>query len=384
MDRPKETYSDKDQGAMDAQNELDNRSPEDCLEWSDEDWKNEHSKLENLPFLTADRKLYSKIIEPFDEVSRVRALPDVSAWDPNALCEMVDPRLIVRAPAFDNWSTHYHPCHTEDSKEKNESSVVEIARKIVRNVTPLTGDDINDEKILESLDDVFEKRGVKLKKIHGPRGPIYLVVDGSHRTASAKLVGLKKIWASVGECEPEKGIDLWFEACRDMPEEAIRELMRIYDLIYPPTKEGLENEKKLFREAQDKSGEYLEMKKQYYIERKRTAIAESLRYPGEEEILEGSYAIYEKLRYDEVFKQIQKEEALEHIRRYMQEYEDEADEFYEEYRCEMTSFGCLLNRDGSESSTHVLSYDVGYNSHLLVISRAVKEYERRYPDEIAK
>lgn len=389
MKRPEAAYLDENQHAIKTQSEIDNRSPEECLGWSDDDWKNAHRELKNLPYLTANHELYSKIEDAFYDISQVRGLSSVSEYDSKASAEMIDPRLIVRAPSFQNWSSYYHPYHTKESEERNESCVVEIARKIARRTTSLPEDGTNDEGILKSLHDIFHKEdtnivGVKLNRINGPRGPIYLVSDGSHRIAAAKLVGLKEIWASVGEIEPEKGINLWFDACREMPEEARRELMRIYDLVYPPTEEDLANEEKLSAEARKREREYSEMKQQYYIERERKSVASALKFAERKRVFERAQRIYEKLKGDPVFEQIRSKEALEHIREYMQENKNQAIRFYEEYRCEMTSTGRLLNKDGSESYIHTTGYDVGPFSYSVVLARAVKTYEQRYPDKIAE
>lgn len=373
MKRLESTYLDENKQAISTQKEISQRSPGECLEWSDEDWQNAHSKLSNLPYLTPDHKLYSKISSTFYEVSEVRGLSNVNEYDSNASVEMVDPRLIVRAPSFKNWSSHYHPCRSKESEQIGEPSVIEIARKITQRKS----------KSMEKLDDIYQANsaGVKLKRINGPRGPIYLVSDGSHRVAAAKLVGLSQLRAMVGETKSDIETDFWFEAIREMSEEAKHELMRVYDLVYPPAKEDLANEEKLTVKAKRQEEKYLEIKNQYYIEREREAIARALKNSERKKIFDRAGRIYAKLKGDPVFEQIRREEALAHIREYMEEHED--DYFHERYTYEMTSNGWLLNKDG-EPDFPVVGYDVEPNSYSVVLTRAVKAYEHYYPDKIAE
>ncbi len=164
----------------------------------------------------------------------------------------------------------------------------------------------------------------------------------------------------------------------NMPDGVKRELMKIHSYLQSPTEAGLVNEETLTAEAK----RYLEAKKQYLIQREREEVENAVKNAEQEREFERASRIYAKLKGDPVFEQIRIEEALEHIREYMEEHED--DSFNNTYKCEMTPDGYLLEKDGSKSYTRVTGYDVGRNSYSVVLARAVRVYERRYPNRIAE
>ena len=213
--------------------------------------------MKKLPYLAPnDLQTYAEIDSAIFHLYEDHKLKTVNEYSPQAVNEVIDPRHVVRAPSFDDWTTSYHLQRTEEARMSDEPSVVEIAKKMVRVISGETrkykkliqkADDAQDRIDLEDelvnkvdmeLDTIFRGGDIKMKRIEGPRGPIYFVSDGSHRVAASKLVGLTKILASVGgPKDREKAKDLWGELLVKLPEEARHELLRVYDQVYPETKE---------------------------------------------------------------------------------------------------------------------------------------------------
>lgn len=94
---------------------------------------------------------------------------------------MVDTAAIVGSvsPAFENWSNEY---------EDRQGRVVDVAQQLMKGTK-------------ESVDNVFHvtdsQKGIQLKKLSGPGGDLFFVVEGTHRVAGAKLARLPELPAQV-------------------------------------------------------------------------------------------------------------------------------------------------------------------------------------------
>ncbi len=134
-------------------------------------------------------------------------------------------------------------------------------------------------------------------------------------------------------------------------------------------------------ELQEDAKRYLELRKKYLIERKRKDAEQALKDAEQEKAFDRAQKIYAKLKGDPIFEQIRKEAALAHIKDYAAKHPD--DVVLKEYTLEMTPDGWLIDKNG-KPSVPVTGCDCGPNSFLVVLARAVKEFERRYPDQIKK
>ena len=88
----------------------------------------------------------------------------------------------------DGWSHEYH---------SRTGRIVQIATNLLRGVLQ-----DRDDMVKAAIDHVFHHQNkpyerIQLFVLEGPGGPIYLVEDGTHRVAAAKLLGLKRIPCSV-------------------------------------------------------------------------------------------------------------------------------------------------------------------------------------------
>ena len=104
----------------------------DRLLWIDSDWKSEQEKLADLPYFG---KKNEKANMEFDSARNILAdyygYEMIDEYGFEAPIEIVDPKMVIRAPCFKNWSDSYHEVRTQDSVIKNENSVIEIAKKMV-------------------------------------------------------------------------------------------------------------------------------------------------------------------------------------------------------------------------------------------------------------
>lgn len=121
-------------------------------------------RLVDLPYLPADH--FHQIL-------------DYDGVDEGVMMVATDAIVGSVSPAFRDWSTEY-----DDRRGRS----VAVAQELIRG-TP------------ESIDHVFHvsdpRGGIKLKKVSGPAGDLFFVVDGTHRVAGSKLVGLHKLPARV-------------------------------------------------------------------------------------------------------------------------------------------------------------------------------------------
>ena len=223
--------------------------------WSSAEWKEQQGAMKNEPYLAADHKVFGDIDRAFFEIERQNQLERTFERSPDAPYQSVDTRLIIRAPSFKNWGDSYHTTRREGTLEREENAVIEIARQISSHVNeildnPKLTPKNQQSKIDEELEhaNIFSRDGfpVYLKEYEGPRGPVYVVQDGSHRVAAAKLVGLDRIQGHVGSSpDITTARKVWYEALALMPEQAQNALRATYDQVHPPTA----SEKKADREV---------------------------------------------------------------------------------------------------------------------------------------
>ncbi|MBT3230400.1 hypothetical protein HN358_01265 [Candidatus Uhrbacteria bacterium] len=94
---------------------------------------------------------------------------------------LVDTKAIVGtvSGAFKNWGDEY---------QSRKGQVVDVAESLI------SGSDGDVERVFHMNSPTG---GVKLRKISGPSGDLFFCIDGTHRTASAKLVNLGEMPARV-------------------------------------------------------------------------------------------------------------------------------------------------------------------------------------------
>ncbi|MBT6069087.1 hypothetical protein HOG48_05000 [Candidatus Peregrinibacteria bacterium] len=352
----------------------------DCASWNDAQWKEEQRKLSKHPYLAShNNELFQGIGHALGRVAKLRGYISTNPYEPDTPNQIIDPRLIVRAPSFANWSDQYHQAHSEEARERGELSVIEIGRKIASRSTGSK----NSNQLLQSLDDVFrEEDRVKLRQINGPRGPIYFVNDGSHRVAAAKLTGLEKIKAGVGTYTPPEGEEdiLWFEARHLMSPEAWQELNRVYDLIYPPTADITASEATIEKTVLGQREDLLMLQQEYEAADEELRKKSTAQHLERKTRFDRAEKIYETLKGDPTFETIRNQAAIEHITSNILPN----DYFYNEYNGEISSDGYLMKKDGTESNCRAIGYDVGPFSYQTVLANAVDKYESQFPERIAE
>jgi len=138
--------------------------PEDVLSADRETMEGMQKDLEKLPYLSSNK---------------TKELIAYSGEDEGVV--MVETSKVVGSVsgAFRNWATEY---------DSRKGRVVAVAERII-------------EGTEGSIEHIFHlsnpEDGIKLKRISGPEGDLFIVVDGTHRVAGAKLVQLPELPAQV-------------------------------------------------------------------------------------------------------------------------------------------------------------------------------------------
>ncbi len=124
------------------------------------------------------------------------ALTSVDVETEKSFCLVETDKIVGRPFAKeyeDGWSHEY---------ESRKGRIVEIAGEFVRGVQNLLQDATRENAaLIGQLERVFHlnepAERIKVLALDGPSGPIYLVEDGTHRVAAAKLINLKAIPCEV-------------------------------------------------------------------------------------------------------------------------------------------------------------------------------------------
>ncbi len=356
-------------------------------DWSDEQWQERQRRLSELPYLgwyqpNAD----GAVNRARDEIIRQDGIATVDSRSREATEESVETRLIVRAPSFRDWSSHYHAAHDKASVDRGDSSVVEIGKKMAARVAEAVANHPRASKeelrvaANRALNEVFRAGNgafmIIAKQIDGPRGPIYFIEDGSHRTAAAKLAGLPRIIARVGYVEGDRAAldGLWFDSLGLMDDDARADLEATYDSVYPPTAEDRERESELAARAAEKRSGRVASRDAAVAERERQGALESERDRAERREWDEATPRFEAYERDRDFRRVWHEEALAFLKREDTEY------FPKHFNGEMTPEGRLLDLEGNETFVSVTGLDVSYKSPMQIRTLAVRAFERQFPE----
>lgn len=356
-------------------------------DWTDEQWQERQRRLSELPYLGRYRPNADSVVNSArDEIVRQDGIETIDPRSKEATEEAIETRLIVRAPTFRDWSSHYHSAHDKASADRGDSSVVEIGKKMALRVDQAVKNNPRASKeelrvaANRALNDVFRGNNgafmIIAKQVDGPRGPIYFVEDGSHRTAAAKLAGLPKIIARVGYVEGDKAAldSLWFESLQMMGDDARADLEATYDSVYPPTPDDREREAELARQAAEKHPSRVANRDAAAAERDRQGALESERYRAERREWDEANTRFEAYESDKDFRRVWREEALAFLKR------EDADYFPKNFNGEMTPEGRLYDLEGNETSVSVTGLDVSYKSPMQIRALAVRAFERQFPE----
>ncbi|MCW1930653.1 MAG: hypothetical protein KIH62_005105 [Candidatus Kerfeldbacteria bacterium] len=213
--------------------------------WSAQDWLAHQRAAQTENYLAPDGRVYTEIQRAFNEILRQHGIIEIFERSADAPYVAIPVRTIVRTPSLMNWGDSYHEMRTEDSKARGENAVIEIARKMVDGILSKyreypSNKDKQQASIARFLQEEFFSRSgrtvVYAKKFIGPRGPLFVIEDGSHRVAAAKLAQVDTIYARTSNIANTKILPtLWYESLALMPAHAREELLRCYDAVYPPT-----------------------------------------------------------------------------------------------------------------------------------------------------
>lgn len=341
--------------------------------WSSAEWLVELKKMGDEIFLAPDRKVFADILTTFSEIERQNSVAREDERSLDAPFKSVDTRLIVRAPSLADWSDSYHSARDETTYQRGENAVIEIARKI----SSLSQDGEQNDAALE-MARIFSKDsfGVILKGYEGPRGPIYLVEDGSHRVAAAKLVGLDHVFARVGEQKDKQAAKkVWYEALALMPQEAREELRAVYDQVYPPTSEEKQVDEAAFINAETYLDEILAERHLTQEVARQRGEEESKRWQELEAKFQEAVAFSQSITNTQRFERLRKEAGLAFLMQYPE------DPIWQEHEPKIDDHGYLVRKDGAAGYTSSTGYDIG-NSYKQIMIAAMEAYKKEFPDDV--
>ncbi len=331
--------------------------------------------LKHELYLAKDRDVYVEIERSFNVIKRQQGLDLGDDGLAPATYKQIPTPLIVRAPTMKDWSDSYHAPRSKAVTDRGENAVIEIASRIAgqsaqcQNIGELEG-------WLQA--EVYRERlGVELKSILGPRGPIYLVHDGSHRIAAAKLLHLPHVWANASEPrDPQQAIDKWYDAVALMGPVARKDFQTVYDHVYPTvSKEQREEENRRLKQSIARVPEIRATEERYQTERRKRWDQAAIE---RQELLRHYQAA--KSIYDRGVKKPREMYRLLNIVALERLKTNPTLSLWDEYKQEIDNSGCLIRKDGESSSLQASNYDDGDSPERNIID-AVDRYKQLYPDE---
>lgn len=138
----------------------------------------ERDRLEVLPFVKGE------------------IMGDVTVPDENFKTQVVDTDLIVGSVQFSfaDWSGN------PDETDQRNALIEAIATDFIADAK------VGTTKSVQRAFDTRNSLSVKLGRIDGPEGPIYIAKDGSHRIAASKLAEMPKVLAKVETWSERKNV----------------------------------------------------------------------------------------------------------------------------------------------------------------------------------
>lgn len=357
-----------------------------AAEWTPTEWKTHQLEMQKTLYLASDNQLFYDMDIAFNEIERQNNANRINERSPNSKYEKIPTHLIVRTPGLKHWGNSYHSPHHAETRTRGENAVIEIARKISAAINSIINNDaLSSSEKQKAIDQYIQKNFNRkknfptfLRKLNGPQGPIYLVEDGSHRTAAAKLIKLEHIFARVGELEdPSQNETVWYESLALMPEAARTELLRVYHELYPIDAEEEQTEDEKLTHAQTYLGEIHDEIELYQETLAQRAAKENARFRekqkkyGEAEIIQPYFS--DQKRYEQLHNIV----ALDFLREHAPE------SLWDDYYQKIDEHGYLKPRKTKGSSLHATGYDIG-DSYTQIITTAVERYTQEHPEEVAR
>ncbi len=313
--------------------------PVDRLWWTDKDYEIHHRKMESLPCIRGNESFVA-ITAALHSIEQYHQ-GEASIWKESI--QPFEPRQVFMRYDGKDWAYAFHrqKKYGSDQAESEESNVTGIAKKIVKGVSRLVRSsrkeidaarpqdrEYLEEELVQSVEHLFSGiyfKGdtgdhVKVRKLEGPRGPVYMTTsNGNHRVAAARLIGLKRIRGEVSEVsDPAIKNQIWFELLALLPEKYAQELQEVYNNIYPPLNQG-----SLVKEEAELKRAKASLPEIEYVLEERMAIQEAKH--KEQQLAEEAIKTASKQRYDFVkeyyptlknipnFKVLLHREALEYL-----------------------------------------------------------------------
>ncbi len=332
--------------------------------------------LKHELYLAKDNDVLREIQSAFSEIRRQQGVDVTDDGLDRSGYKQVSTSLIVRAPTMKDWSDSYHALRDNSATQRGENAVIEIATRISQQA--VQSQNIGD---LDSWlkEEVYKEGGigVEVNSILGPRGPLYLVHNGSHRVATAKLLHLPSIWVNAREPrDSQQALARWYDAMALLGERARKELQSTYDRVYPAaSKAQIEDENLQFQQSIARLPEIHAEAERYHVERNNRIDVESRRQQELRTKYNVARAIYDRgVKKRKEMHRLLNIVALERLKK------NATLALWNEYRQEIDDHGCLIRKDGEASSLQAANHDDG-DSPLTNIIDAVDRYKQLYPEE---
>lgn len=355
-------------------------------QWETPQWLERQREARTENFLAPNDITYIEISSTFDEIKRQNHVVEIDERSQEAIYDCIALKAVVRAPSLRDWGNSYHDSLDPATTSRGENAVVEIARKMARiTAEGMRQYGVNSAEALDRITkqlktEFFDRAGTqppRAKRLDGPRGPIFLMQEGSHRTAAAKLLKFNKIFALTSSiADPVAQRKVWYESLALMPEVARTELLRSYNEVYPPSEADQASEVADLAQARTYLDEI-----HYDLDLHRRTIdemAELKSAKGRETKAKYGPAAYikERLADRRRFNRLHAEAGLDFLI-------GAAPELWKEHEQRIDEGGYLVRKDGEDCYIRSTGYAVGEDSFEQIMIMAAERYTAEHQDEVA-
>lgn len=376
--------------------------PIDRLQWKNEDFDRARSEMKNIPCIKKEG-----VSGAIDTARSIRqAYEREHGGEANPWKEEVaffDPTHIMLRYGGEDWTYGFHEqkAYGKEATDEVESSVTGIAKNIMGQTKELA--EQYREAIKETppehrnelkryyrarLDDFFatmfqreEYGNVRVREWMGPRGPVYMTVDGNHRLAAARMLGFRRVRGSVERIpDPEEAKKEWYAMLGMLKESEREEVRRVYDALHPPkTNEERKRDAEKVAEAIAEGFEVEQWHAEYEKKQRAKEREEAERYEQEKEVRDKVYReaekFYEAHKENPEFKQLVWQVGLE----YLWNHKERREKVQREYEHEVDQYGWMKAKSGFHAG-HVLGIDIdgrGKQTDAEIKVLAMREWQKK-------
>jgi hypothetical protein len=382
--------------------------PADRLQWTEADYARELEKMGDIPCIEGSEaaQAIGRAMHNLDwYIQHEKQISELWQTEVKAF----SPKQVIMRYGGRPWNYHFRRQRMEGASsaaDETEPVVTGIAKKIVETVSRTVHEYAEKMKAADSdvvqaqlgreltqavegtFEPIFPQKNnvdhLRVTELMGPCGPVYFTtVNGNHRLAAARLIGLEKVRGEVRQIvDAETAQAYWFNLLAILDQETRDRVLRVYRSVYPTDTVEERTEGEALKDALSKREEMMHHIDEIQKGLKERNVEAIKQEEAQRHSIKSEYAlahqVYKEHQNDPEFKRVLYEVAFDHL------VHHPSDAYVaRKGLLRMDEQGWLYDAQ-NESAGHVLDIDLNEGPDRTtkseIIVKAVKVYKNTKKD----